>query len=154
MNVRRLIIWFCALGIFSSAAVTALPQDVVPCKAVRGGTKYKRAEIGPSYGKPDHISGNILVKPKNINADFLYNLSRTIRSKYCTAVHISVAIYDDAKLMDYGWEIYNKTSDEAPRMRAVYTLDMTNGIEQLQFSTSPRGNLDGNVIFLVAKDPR
>ncbi len=148
MNRNRIIFSAYFVLIFLSTSVAAYSQNKSPCRNIQSVAKYQRAEIGAWAGKPDHFSGNVLVRPKDITPSFLTKLTKTIKAKYCNAVFVNVAIFDDSGLMDFGWEIYNKAQDDRPRERGHYTFDKVNGIDRIEYSCCPRGDVEQHKIDL------
>jgi hypothetical protein len=133
-------------------STNAQQNETKSCKSNIKGGKYKRAEISSWYRQPRRFSGNVLIKPKNINKDFLILMAKRLKSEYCGAEYLKVAIYDNATSMDSGWEIYNKSKGNVVRQRGNYVFDRITGQEYLEFSTK-LGNPISEIRIDLTKEP-
>jgi hypothetical protein len=114
-----------------SAAIIAAQNSMIKCRSATKGGKYKKATITPSHREPDRVGGTVPVDPGKIDGIFLEQLARRLRSVYCRATFLEVAIYDSVERLEHGWEIYNQDKSRV-RWRANYTLDRSARTETME----------------------
>ncbi len=118
------------------------------CKSSVKGGKYQKSEIAHWQNEPKKFSGNVLIKPQNVNREFLIKLAKRLKAEYCMAEYFTVNIYDDSDSMNFGWEIYNQSENKIIRHRATYTFDITAGINEIEYSTKKGNPTNENKIDL------
>lgn len=136
MKKRLIIVFFLSiyLSFYSSAQVVN-----ESCKYKGNEGKYKLLWQARTIRGENTLLLHILIKPKNVNRDFLILLAKRIRSEYCNEKNVYVVIFDDRKLAsDFHRTDYFLSKDKIIE-RGHYKLDRENGVELLEFSTK-RGN--------------
>lgn len=141
-----LIIALFVLGGASKVTVAQTTEKKSPppkkCKTSgKVGGKYKFLfSIRNSTIEDKSLSIFIVIKPENINKQYLLEFVKRIRQEYCNESSIVVQIFEDKKNAGtFTVEYYaiNKIADEG--YRGAYVLDRDTGLEGLRFSTK-RGN--------------
>lgn len=131
-----------AVVCLSGFAGQAFSQDqaIKKCETDVKGGKYKWAGIGPTGGDPRQLSGFILIKPAEVNRDFLIQLAKRLKSEYCNIDKLTVTIFDNGKYANgYSIKDYYDSNGKIILMRGDYGFDRITGKEVIAFSTKPGG---------------
>lgn len=111
------------------------PQMHEDCKLKVEGGKYKWKGVAPSLDDPTSISGFILIRPKEVNKEFLIKLARRLKKEHCSANYFIVSIFDTGKYANPLSSLdYLNSGGKTILMRGYYSFDRTKGTELLEFS--------------------
>lgn len=137
------LIWLCCLNSF------AQPPD---CKMKVDGGHYKWKGISPTT-TDSILFGYILVKPKQINKEFLFSLTRRLKKDYCHAERLQVVIFDQGKYANsLSMADLIDSKNTKFLMRGFYSFDRAKGTELLEFSNK-LGNPTTENYFDLTKLP-
>lgn len=145
MRFCKILVVGALLGFCCVFSVKAQKKQVQKCDSSVTGGKYDWVGIAPLLKEPDHLFGSVLVKPKNINRDYLIQLARRLKSEYCSAQEFQVVIFDNSKYANsYSIQDYTSSGAKIILMRGFYSFDRKTGKDLLEFSTKP-GNVTTEV---------
>ena len=115
-------------------------RDSQKCKSEVKGGKYKLAyEVRPLRGD-EGLLLLIVIKPKNVNREFMIQLANRLKSTYCQEKSFQAVIFDDKTLanVDSMTELI-QSKGKTILMRGFYSFNRETGKDDLEFSTK-RGN--------------
>src|SRR5688572_7724764 len=83
-------------GVSRAQSLSVAGQTNAGCKIQVDGGKYKWKGISPVKTN-SAFYGYVLVKPKQINKEFLFGLAQRLKKEYCDAERLQVVIFDQGK---------------------------------------------------------
>ena len=121
---------------FCTHPVNAQTKTEKKCKSEISGGKYKWSGIAPLLKEPDYLFGYILVKPKEVERNFMIQFAKRLKSEYCNAEKFQVIIFDDRKYaIPSSMQDYISSKGKIILMRGFYSFDRATGKDILEFST-------------------
>ena len=109
-------------------------QTKSDCEIRVEGGKYKWKGIS-SVKTNSAFYGYVLVKPKQINKEFLFRLAQRLKKEYCRAERLQVVIFDQGKYANpLSQADYLDSGGKKILMRGYYSFDRSMGTELLEFS--------------------
>lgn len=137
-------------------SIVGYGQSQIPkvekCESAVKGGKYKWASIEPVLNEPNNFYGYVLVKPKDVNRQFLVRLAKRLNSEYCKAERFQVVIFDEGKYANpVSMQELVASKGKIVRMRGFYSFDRKSGENRLEFSTA-RGHPTTEVKLNLSED--
>jgi hypothetical protein len=99
------------------------------------GGKTNWIDVEPQSNRQMDYFGFVLVRPKDINEDFLLALASRLKAEYCHATTLQVVIFYSKKYANpLSIEDLAQSKGETILMRGFYTFDRESGRDKLEFS--------------------
>ena len=132
-----------------AGCVKSYGQTNPDCKIRVEGGKYQWK--GVSQVKTESaFFGYVLVKPKEINREFLFRLARRLKREYCEAERLQVVIFDQKKYANpLSQADHIDSGGKTFLMRGFYSFDRTQGTDLLEFSSKPGNPTTENMFDLT-----
>ncbi len=129
---------FCSLTIllilFSMGQAVA--QESNKCRVSVKGGKYRGTNIASIRNDPDVYAGFLLVRPKDVNREFMIALASRLKQEYCHAKKVNVFIFDQKKYANWNSiKDFISSGGKTILMRGAYGFDRESGKDLLEFST-------------------
>ncbi|MFN0140735.1 MAG: hypothetical protein ACKVQW_11710 [Pyrinomonadaceae bacterium] len=136
MKLALLIFYACVLGWSFTDQSMAQTKDPKKCNAAMKDGKYTWAGIAPQLKSPDSYFGYVLIKPKDVNRDYMVKLAKRLKAEYCQAEKFQVVIFDNKKYANSdSMRDYTLSKGKTILMRGFYSFDRSSGKDILEFST-------------------
>ncbi len=131
------LLGFCGLcGLILLNISQGMAQESNKCKVSVKSGKYRGAHIAAIRDDPHVYTGLLLVRPKDINRDFMIALASRLKQEYCHAKRIHVFIFDEKKYANVNSIIdFASSSGKTILMRGAYGYDRESGKDVIEFST-------------------